>query len=1108
MSKKSILALIIAISLLMGMCAVPIVSADEIVISALDYSQKPSSGQMVEYEEGVQFVLAKGLAYTATVSQEGMYFVTINAGTSTPIKLTTRINGVSMTKNVETSKVTDAQDITIGKFPMNKGSNIINLDLVSGSILFLHSIKVEYAGNALEVDFSRKTGAFKEITLPQKIEAEDFDLGVSGYSVNKTELVENDYREPVAVEMIKKEKGYKIRLEAGEWTKYTFNVEQSDNYNVFVSADSKGKSELSFDGYQGALQFDTKMGEEAKAGVIYLEKGTHSVLIKASKFAMEYDYLRFSASGEKGIKPEELKESDGEKLLSAKSGYRNIYKNLYVESGKTGGDGSKEKPFGSIEEAQSAVKKARENMNGDIVVNIAPGEYELEKALEFTNEDAGKNGFRVLYKGSNLLQKPIISGGSHISGWEKTEHGLWKTTVNNVEDVRQLYIDGNPARRSRTKYDYEAVENWNDPETDSWIDGLYVKKRNFPVMTNKEDLEFVSINDWLGHRAPIADIIDADEERWLIKFEQPYFSNFELTNVNFRPNAGLRFYIENAYELTNQPGEFYFNKKTKEIFYYPYPEEDMTKVDAVIGRTEFMIKAKGTSRDEKMEGLAFENLDFRYGTWIDVNRTGIQATQADCLVPPEGNPYRQYKSGMALPGQLQFTNAKNIVIENCNFQNLGSGAIQMMDYVEDARIEGNTIKDISGTSIMIGGWKTAPELNELKVPFDLCENITVRNNVIERIGIEFYGSPGIAVYYARKITVDHNHIQDVPYSGISMGWGWENNPEPVNLSATDVVFSNNKVINTSIVCRDGGFTYTLGILGNSFIENNYMENSEDYGGLYFDAGSGGWTARNNVVKDAQTWCFLSAPSTHNGINVYDNYTNTECYYELKDVSTGGKVEQATMVSDANWQGAALEIVNNAGVEPGYRHLLKRAEYPVWRTQELQFVPIHDKFSSDYTFAWGANEWKDGGEGVGFHVTGGKEIPNHRPSLFMVAPTIGNTAPGEWLAYDIDVKHAGNYEFELTYGFVQGATNAGDNITDLSAGCNVYLDGVKVIDNAPVPDTGGWTKNIPTTMGEFYMPEGKHEIKFELVGNAYSLQWMKLINIDVETDPMFDECFTE
>ena len=45
-------------------------------------------------------------------------------------------------------------------------------------------------------------------------------------------------------------------------------------------------------------------------------------------------------------------------------------------------------------------------------------------------------------------------------------------------------------------------------------------------------------------------------------------------------------------------------------------------------------------------------------------------------------------------------------------------------------------------------------------------------------------------------------------------------------------------------------------------------------------------------------------------------------------------------------------------------------------------------------------------------------------------------------------------------------------------------------------------------GEFYMPEGKHEIKFELVGNAYSLQWMKLINIDVETDPMFDECFTE
>ena len=113
MIKKSILALIITISMLMSIIAMPVVSAAEIEISALDYSQKPSSGQAVEYEEGIQFVLAKGLAYTVTVPEDGMYFVTINAGTSTAIKLTTRINGVSMTKNVETSKVTDAQDITI-----------------------------------------------------------------------------------------------------------------------------------------------------------------------------------------------------------------------------------------------------------------------------------------------------------------------------------------------------------------------------------------------------------------------------------------------------------------------------------------------------------------------------------------------------------------------------------------------------------------------------------------------------------------------------------------------------------------------------------------------------------------------------------------------------------------------------------------------------------------------------------------------------------------------------------------------------------------------------------------------------------------------------------
>jgi len=785
---------------------------------------------------------------------------------------------------------------------------------------------------------------------------------------------------------------------------------------------------------------------------------------------------------------------DGKALKGVAETYDSVYRNFYVENGAVDGDGSELKPFGSIEEAQSAVRDARENMSGDIVVNIAPGEYEIEKALEFTNEDAGKSGYSVIYKGTESSSKPIISGGTHIDGWQEDSNGLWKATLSDVSDVRQLYINGNPARRSRTKYDYHGLENWDDPDTSSWIDGIYIDKRNFPVMSNPEDCEFVSVYDWLCHRAPVSDIADSDT-RWLIKFDQPYFSNFELTNVNFRPNAGMRFYIENAYELTNEPGEFYFNKNTKEIFYYPYPDEDMTKVDTCIGRTEFMVKAEGLSRDEKMEGLTFENLDFRYGTWIDVNRTGIQATQADCLVPDEGNQYTQYKSGKNLPGQLQFKNAKNIVIKNCNFQNLGSAAIQMMDYVEDSKLVGNTIKDISGTSIMIGSWKTQKELNELLVPSDLCENIEVKNNVIRRVGIEFFGSPAISVYYARKITITHNDIKDVPYSGVSIGWGWGND-DPIRLDAGNIIFSHNRIINSSVVCRDGGFTYTQGNLANSFIENNYFENSEDYGGMYFDSGSGGYTARNNVIKDAKNWCFLSAPESHSGINVCDNYTNKECSDELKDISNNGSVEDATLVTDANWQGEALEIVKSCGVEKEYNHLLEETEYPKWRIQEFNFVPLYKQFESDYTYVRGANEYKEGGEGVGFHVTGGKEKPQNFPTLHNIAPTIGNTGAGEWLAYDVDFAHSANYEFELTYSL----------LSDKNAGCNVYLDGVKVIDNAPVTDTGGWKYNIPKVMGEFYVTEGVHEIKLELTTKGFSIFRWKMFNSDIGYDPMFDECF--
>jgi len=37
---------------------------------------------------------------------------------------------------------------------------------------------------------------------------------------------------------------------------------------------------------------------------------------------------------------------------------------------------------------------------------------------------------------------------------------------------------------------------------------------------------------------------------------------------------------------------------------------------------------------------------------------------------------------------------------------------------------------------------------------------------------EDWGTVGIAIGYARNILIEHNELENLSYSGISLGWGW------------------------------------------------------------------------------------------------------------------------------------------------------------------------------------------------------------------------------------------------------------------------------------------------------------------------------------------------
>jgi hypothetical protein len=124
---------------------------------------------------------------------------------------------------------------------------------------------------------------------------------------------------------------------------------------------------------------------------------------------------------------------------------------------------------------------------------------------------------------------------------------------------------------------------------------------------------------------------------------------------------------------------------------------------------------------------------------------------------------------------------------------------------------------------------------------------------------------GIFVGYTKQTTVAHNEIRALPYSGISVGWGW--GEEDAGGGAYKVqgpfydrptVCRENRILNNHIhhvmrELQDGGGIYTLGNQPGTLIAGNHIhDNRGAPGGIYLDEGSGFIEITGNSVYGVST----------------------------------------------------------------------------------------------------------------------------------------------------------------------------------------------------------------------------------------------------------------
>lgn len=550
-------------------------------------------------------------------------------------------------------------------------------------------------------------------------------------------------------------------------------------------------------------------------------------------------------------------------------------RNIFVSAdAATGGDGSEESPFRTLEEARTFVRDIRAEEQRDIRVYLRGGYYYLEESFVLSQEDSAPEGKKTYWM-NYPNEKPVLSGGRIVSDW-RFRNGLYEAQLEPDLPIRNLFIDGERKIRARS-----VGANGLAKSAIGFSIAEGCEFSNMRNWENVQDVELVSYNSWKMFRLGVDNVSDTmirtTQEQWAAATATAAYSVSELR------------WVENAMELLDQENEWYYNRTTGKIYYKPQADEKLRSSEVIVPVTEGLVRIEGTL-ENPVQNLVFRGITFAYDAWSEVDTMGYIEHQAGVIQSGAGW-FDMYKT----PGSVQLSAARNVTFEGNTFKGLGINALAVVYGSKDISIESNRFSDISGAAVSVADIQGSdprnpdvPGVHYDHHPSDerrIVERVTVKNNVITEIGAEYHSTPGIFVGYARYISLLNNTLYNLPYSGISMGWGW-GYPD---VNATSVCQNNlikgNRLHTFMQTMNDGGGIYTLGAQRDSEISENYLAAQiNDYSYIYLDNGSAGFSVKNNVVSNSyedtfgycSSWILIST-FMGGDLNAHDNSLTDNWY---------------------------------------------------------------------------------------------------------------------------------------------------------------------------------------------------------------------------------------
>lgn len=584
-------------------------------------------------------------------------------------------------------------------------------------------------------------------------------------------------------------------------------------------------------------------------------------------------------------------------------------------------DGTRQSPKATL---TSALRQAREwrrtednRIQGGITIYMEGGTYAFHEPVFIRPEDSGTKESPTIIR-SVGDEKVILSGGICINGWKK-QGKVWVADVpvfnGRPLDFRQLWVNGKKAVRARDVEDFEKMNRICSVDEKNEI--LYVPVVSIRrLIDNKGNLkakyaEMVLHQMWCVANLRIRSV-EVQGDSAAIRFHQPE-SRIQFEHPWPRPMVttdghNSAFYLTNARELQDVPGEWYHDIDTRKVYYYPREGEKMQEAEVIVPAVETLVRVEGIL-DRPVCHIRFEKITFSYTTWMRPSEKGHVPLQAGMYLtdgyridPKMQRNYLNHpldnQGWLGRPAAaVRVVAARQIDFERCRFEHLGSTGLDYEEAVQGGVVRGCLFRDIAGNGLLVGSF--SPAAHETHLPYDpadrreVCTQQHINNCYFTEIGNEDWGCLAIAAGYVGDVNIEHNEISEVPYSGISLGWGWT---QTVNCMRNNRVHAN-LIHHYAKHMYDVAGIYTLGSQPKSYVTENCVHS------IY----------KPGYVHDPNHWFYLYTDEGSSFITVRDNWTEGEKY--LQNANGPGNV----------WENNGPKVDNvireRAGVEAAYKDLL-------------------------------------------------------------------------------------------------------------------------------------------------------------------------------------------